>query len=159
MPRYSEESETALRRGKAAEHLVCADLLMQGHEAFLAAQGLPYDVLVDVEGRICRVQVKSTNRPRSALQRVETHSPRYQFCVRRAGKRGNRVISVGEFEVLALVALDIKCVAYMLVEERVLQTINLRPPGVNFASNQKKNTNKRMDEYPFSRVVGKMLYA
>jgi hypothetical protein len=36
--------------GKAAEHLVCADLLMKGYNAFLSAQGLPYDVVID-QGR------------------------------------------------------------------------------------------------------------
>jgi hypothetical protein len=28
-----------LQQGKAAEHLVCADLILQGHSAFLADQG------------------------------------------------------------------------------------------------------------------------
>jgi hypothetical protein len=39
-----------LEMGKAAEHLVCADLLMKGYNAFLSAQGLPYDVVID-QGR------------------------------------------------------------------------------------------------------------
>lgn len=35
-----------LQLGKAGEHLVCFDLINQGYNAFLADQGLPYDVVV-----------------------------------------------------------------------------------------------------------------
>jgi hypothetical protein len=34
---------TELQTGKAAEHLVCCDLILQGYSAFLADAGLPYD--------------------------------------------------------------------------------------------------------------------
>lgn len=37
---------TDLAVGLAAEHLVCAELLMLGHRAFLANQNCPYDVAV-----------------------------------------------------------------------------------------------------------------
>lgn len=49
-----------LQMGKAGEHLVCADLILQGYNAFMADQGLPYDVVVDTDGKIHKVQVKST---------------------------------------------------------------------------------------------------
>ena len=49
-----------LQLGKAGEHLVCFDLISQGHNAFLADQGLPYDVLVDLDGSIKRIQVKTS---------------------------------------------------------------------------------------------------
>ena len=49
----------ALEIGKAAEHLVCADLIIQGYRAYLSDQGLPYDAVVDVSGHLIRVQIKS----------------------------------------------------------------------------------------------------
>jgi hypothetical protein len=39
-----------LELGKAAEHLVVADLLLQRYRAFLSDQGLPYDAIVDLDG-------------------------------------------------------------------------------------------------------------
>ena len=39
-----------LELGKAAEHLVVADLILSGYRAYLTEQGLPYDVVVDHEG-------------------------------------------------------------------------------------------------------------
>jgi hypothetical protein len=39
--------DRALELGKAAEHIVCADLILAGYRAFLADQGLPYDVVFD----------------------------------------------------------------------------------------------------------------
>jgi hypothetical protein len=47
--------------------------------------------------------------------------------VRRAGKGGNRVYVAGEFDLLALVALDIKRIAYLPPSE-VRQTIHIRSP-------------------------------
>ena len=41
---------TDLAAGTAAEHLVCADLLMQGHGAYLTDQNTAYDVVADVGG-------------------------------------------------------------------------------------------------------------
>ena len=49
-----------LEIGKAAEHLVVADLILSGYRAYLTEQGLPYDVVIDYEGRLYRVQVKAT---------------------------------------------------------------------------------------------------
>ena len=38
--------------GKAAQHPVCADLLMKGYNAFPSAQGLPYYVVIDLGRRL-----------------------------------------------------------------------------------------------------------
>jgi hypothetical protein len=56
-----------LEMGKAAEHLVCADLLMKGYNAFLSDQGLPYDVVIDLGRRLVRVQVKGTAKPKNPM--------------------------------------------------------------------------------------------
>ena len=56
MPTLPENSVdtiiTDLAAGIAAEHLVCADLLLSGYRAFLADQNCPYDVAVEY---LCRL--------------------------------------------------------------------------------------------------------
>ena len=117
-------SVTDLAAGAAGEHLVCADLLLQGYRAFLADQNCPYDVAVDVGGRLVRIQVKSTRAPKAVPQRVG-HFPAYMWHVRRAGKGGRRTYAEGEFDLLALVALDSRKVAY-LAPSLQRQTVHIR---------------------------------
>lgn len=112
--------------GTAAEHLVCFELLCMGYRAFLADQNCPYDVAVDC-GRLIRIQVKSTRRQRAIPQR-KNHIPAYMWHVRRAGKGNKRTYAADEFDVLALVALDIKRIAYLPPSLTKL-TVHIRPPG------------------------------
>lgn len=49
-----------LEIGKAGEHFVCCDLIKNGMNAFLSDAGLIYDVLVDYNEKIYKIQVKST---------------------------------------------------------------------------------------------------
>lgn len=120
---------TDLAAGTAAEHMVCADLLLGGWRAFLTDQNCPYDVAVDVDGRLVRVQVKATRSPRRIPWRANSNDiAAYMWHVRRAGKGGARVYDSGDFDLLALVALDIRQIAY-LPPEHAKQTIHIRPPG------------------------------
>lgn len=116
---------TDLAAGTAAEHLVCADLLLAGYNSFLADQNCAYDVAVDVGGQLVRIQVKSTRKQRSIPQRA-THIPAYLFHVRRAGKSGKRFYTNDAFDMLALVALDIRRIAYA-PPSQLKQTIHIRP--------------------------------
>lgn len=144
----------ALEIGKAAEHLVVADLLLAGHRAFLTDQGLPYDVVFDNRGRLLRVQVKSSmksrpvpGRPGSALS--------YMFHVRRAGKGAKRLIGNDEFDLLALVALDIRVIAYLPITSAVLQTIHLREPGC--ASTHPNRKRENIDQFPVEKALEGLL--
>lgn len=134
---------TDLAAGTAAEHLVCADLLMQGHGAYLTDQNTAYDVVADVGGSLIRVQVKATREQRAIPQRV-THVPAYMWHVRRRGRGGARVYGDGEYDLLALVALDCKRIAYMPPEMK-LQTVHIRPEGTSGG--------KQFDDYPFSKAI------
>lgn len=134
---------TDLAAGTAAEHIVCADLLLMGYRAFLSDQNCPYDVAVDVDGRLVRIQVKATRSPRSIPQRRE-HIAAYMWHVRRAGKGGRRFYGAAEFDLLALVALDIRRIAY-LAPSHTKQTIHIRPPGAP--------GNKQFDSYPFTSAL------
>lgn len=141
---------TDLAAGTAAEHLVCADLLLQGYRAFLADQNCPYDVAVEHCGRLIRVQVKAT-RGYKTVEYKRSHTPAYMWHTRRAGKGGRRQYGADEFDIIALVALDIKCIAYRPVRDVVLQTIHLRPPGSVKGHPSRKLRN--IDEYPFSEAL------
>lgn len=134
---------TDLAVGTAAEHLVCFDLLMGGYRAFLADQNCPYDVAVELSGRLVRLQVKATRKQRSIPQRAE-HIPAYMWHVRRAGKGGARVYADGEFDALALVALDLKLIAYLPPEDQK-QTVHIRPPGAVGG--------KQFADYSFERTL------
>lgn len=101
-----------LQQGKAAEHLVVFDLIMQGYSAFLADQGMPFDVVVVTQaGALKRVQVKSTAKQ---IQTGKNHTPHYRFNLRR-GVGTRRRFSCDDVDVVALVALDVRKVAYLPV--------------------------------------------
>ena len=114
---------TDLAAGVAGEHLVCADLLLRGYRAFIADQNCPYDVAMDVGGRLVRIQVKATRKERPTPQRKQ-HTPAYLFHIRRCGNGGRRSYDGRDFDLMALVALDIKEVAYIRMAE-AKQTVHL----------------------------------
>jgi hypothetical protein len=132
-----------LSAGIAAEHLVCADLLLGGFRAFLTDQNCPYDLAVEVDKKLVRVQVKSTRRYRAIPQRA-AYTPAYIWNVKRAGKAGRRSYGSDEFDMLALVALDIRKIAY-LPASTPSQTIVVAPPGAS--------SGKQFTDYPFTRAL------
>ena len=101
-----------LQLGKAGEHLVCFDLISQGHNAFLADQGLPYDVLVDMNGIIKRIQVKTCSMANDHGKSKNV----YRFSLR-SGKGANRAITASKIDYMAFVFLDIKRVQYIPVKQ------------------------------------------
>lgn len=139
----STREPTDLDVGTAGEHLVCADLLLAGFTAFRTDQNCAYDVAVDLGGRLIRLQVKSTREPRRLPQRG-TSIASYQWHVRRAGKGGRRTYGDNEFDLLGLVGLDIRQVAY--VPPSLNRTvIQIRPPG--------NSAGKQFADFPFTRAL------
>lgn len=98
--------------GSAGQHLVCADLQLKGYAAYLAGDGLPYDVVVDHDHFLYRIQVKSTLSPR-----IRSNRQMYQFCVSRkvsgSHARGSKAYADHDCDYFAFVALDVKRVMYM----------------------------------------------
>lgn len=139
-----------LELGKAAEYLVVADLILQGYRAYLTDQGLPYDVVVDIAGRLLRVQVKATRCERPVPQRV-AFTPGYLFHVRRAGKGGARKYAGDEFDILAFVALDIRAIAYMPFTDGLRQSIILRPP--HYVPTNRAERRANIDQFPFGETL------
>lgn len=148
---------TDLAAGVAGEHLVCADLLLQGFRAFMADQNCPYDIAVDIGGRLIRLQVKSTRGSRSIPQRVG-HFPAYMWHVRRAGKKGRRVYGEGEFDLLALVALDCRKVAY-LPPSAQKQTVHIRTHDDSSPPAHGGKNGKTFGQYPFSTALREVINA
>lgn len=146
---------TDLAAGAAGEHLVCADLLLQGYRAFLSDQNCPYDVAVDVGGRLIRIQVKSTRQAKAIPQRVG-HHPAYMWHVRRAGKGGARNYNDGEFDLLALVALDCRRIAYLPPSSQA-QTVHIRPHDDPSPPANGGKAGKTFGQFPFSAAVSEVL--
>ena len=125
--RVSAEMEV----GRAGEYLVMADLLLNGWVAYPTSQGVPYDIAVDIGNRVLRVQVKSTKMPKTPAS-LNRGTPLYVFHTRRAGKGGRRRYSAEDFDVLALVALDRRLIAYYALADCRNDCIAIRVPGLRY---------------------------
>lgn len=106
----------AIEVGTAGEHLVCADLILQGHRAFMSGAGLPFDIVAEVDGLLIKIAVKST---RKLIQRPAREGNRvcYHFSVTRprkvqGGKTDARPYNSADVDIVALCALDVRRVAY-----------------------------------------------
>jgi hypothetical protein len=149
-PRDTVGTSGDLELGKAAEHLVCADLILQGYRAFLSDQGLPYDVLVDVGERFVRIQVKATRGPKNPDPRTRA-SKGYFFHLRRAGKRGRRRYPADAFDIYALVAMDRRIIAYLTHADCRFQTIALRVPEQSYR--QRCGRTREIADATFERAL------
>lgn len=105
-----------LQIGRAGEHLVMADLLLNGIQAYTTGQGVNYDIVADCEGRLIRLQVKTTQKMRILNKHA---NPIYFFNIKRTGKKGNKYYQIGDFEGFALVALDRKAVFYLAFDGKI----------------------------------------
>jgi hypothetical protein len=139
-----------LEIGKAAEHLVVADLILTGYRAYLTEQGLPYDVVIDDRGKLYRVQVKATRGVKKLPQRGAV-GVGYRYNVQKAGKGNKRLYADDEFEIVALVAIDIRVIAYLPFDRSVLQTINLRAPG--HRPNPRTERTRTIDQFPIESAL------
>lgn len=98
--------------GKAGEYLVCADLILKGFVAYPSEQGLPYDVVLDIDGKLYKVQVKTTTTYRTVPQR-KGDVKSYVFSINRKGKYGKKRYGKDEIDIFALVCLDTKQIGYL----------------------------------------------
>lgn len=116
-----------LQIGKAGEYLVCADLILNGHIAFISEQGLPFDVVLEYNKRLLKIQVKTTRQAKFISQR-KTSIPAYVFHIGNNGKMNRRKkYESGQVDIFALVALDTKYIAY-LNYFNTQTTMNFRVP-------------------------------
>lgn len=133
------ENINDLQAGKAGEYLVCADLITKGFIAYPSEQGLPYDVVMDFNGRLLKVQVKTTRGLRRLIQRVKPIRA-YQFNIKRCGKNNKKFVTNESCHLFALVALDTKEIGYM-VNKDIKGTMNFRPKELK-GTFKDENTNR-----------------
>ena len=108
----------------AGEHIVLADLFLRGLNAHHASSGSPFDIIVDVDGRLLRMQVKTT---RGLITTHTQHkNPFYLFHVKRCGKMGKKKYAEDAFDCYAFVALDKRQVAYLPFSEASQTAISIR---------------------------------
>ena len=98
--------------GIAGEHLACFDLISKGYTTFMTDQGMPYDLIIEVDGRLLKVQVKTT-RTHKAIPQRKNHHPAYMYHVRRCGKGGRGKYSAKDVDLFALVCVETKQVGYI----------------------------------------------
>lgn len=146
---------TDLAAGTAAEHLVAADLLLKGYNAFLADQCCAYDVAVDIQGKLVRLQVKATRYPKPIPNNPNAR-PAYMWHVRRAGKAGVRTYEAGAFDMLALVALDTQQIAY-LPPSMKLQTVHIRTHEDAAPHAHGGKSGKTFSQFTFDKAVAEVI--
>lgn len=118
---------TDLQIGKAGEYLVCADLILNGYVAYPSEQGLPYDIVLDCEDKLYKVQVKTTRKAKEIPQR-KTSIPAYIFHIGLNGRKGrNKVYQEKDVDLFALVSLETKTIAYVPFFD-CKTTMNFRVP-------------------------------
>lgn len=135
-----------LQVGKAGEYLVCADLIMQGYIAYLSEQGLRYDIVADINGRLIRIQVKTTIKYKAIPQRKE-YIPSYLFNVRRCGKGGRKKYKKNEVDLFAFVALDRKLIGYVPFNKiKTTMTFRVKDFESEYYGNKNETIKKRIKE-------------
>lgn len=139
-----------LQIGKAGEHLVCFDLILQGYNAFLADQGLPFDVLVEKDGKLKTIQVRSSGK----IITYKHAKDIYRFGTRRGkGRKIKDHAAEIEVDYYAFVALDIKQIAYIPIIEmssrngKVKQTVDLKSRTIKYLGRVYTNGTIRSPEW------------
>lgn len=149
-------SRNALEIGKAAEHLVCADLILQGYKCYLSDQGLPYDIVVDAKCGLLKVQVKSSCFPKNVNASGRAERIAYSFHARVRGKNSSARLSNSDCDIVALVGLDIKVIAYFSIHE-VGQTMQLMIPNFEFKGKFKRRRFDGIEGFPIEKAIKKFL--
>ncbi len=151
-----------IRQGTAGVHLVCADLLLAGFDAHIAAEGLKYDLVLDADGCLYRVQVKSTRFLRQRKQRP-TCPPAYQFLT----SRGHRPDRPGEqsfpkrynesqIDIIACVAIDPRLIAYLPVNGEALAAVYFYQPGTEPYERGGEIQRRCIDQFPITKALSEL---
>jgi hypothetical protein len=152
-----EKEINDLQIGKAGEYLVCADLIVKGYIAFPSEQGLPYDVVAEVNGKLIKIQVKTTRAEKNTPQRTQ-EVPTYGFNLRRCGKGGRRKYNNSDVDIVAFVALNNRKIGYLAIKDTPM-SIFLRDR--DFEDKYRKITNRGtpvkggqyIDDFTFEKAI------
>ncbi len=114
-------------------------LAREGVEVYPASPHLHYDLVADVGGRLIRIQVKGTVR----IQNSGRNVGQYRWVV-----HGQKKYKPDDFDIVALVALDVEKVAFRVFDGQVIY--RLSPPG---AKRHVNRTYDDIDQYPFAQAL------
>jgi hypothetical protein len=150
---------TTSRTGAAATHLVCADLLLAGHSAFIAPEGARYDLVLDVDGALLRVQTKGSGSARGRKSRPEALKA-YEFATT-SGHRPDKVGAAArirryarsDVDIMAFVAVDIRAIAYYPLVESLADVLWFYPPGTPPLHRGGKRQRRVIDQYPIDAAL------
>lgn len=136
--------------GAIGEHLVCADVMMAGHRAHIAAAGSPYDVIADIGSRLVKLQVKAVSFETMKDNGAGVETRCYTWNTGRRSYEGEWS-SYNDVDGFALVALDGPFIAYLPVEN-VPMKISMRRPNT-MIERARGAVMRDMAHFPFSRLV------
>ncbi|PXB01145.1 group I intron-associated PD-(D/E)XK endonuclease [Pectobacterium carotovorum] len=117
------KTSNELELGKAGEYYAIFKIMKQGFVAYPSDQGLPYDVVVDIGGRLLRGQIKSTR----GISDYGKMKSVYRWGTRSA-KKTVRATRASSTDFYAFVAIDDELVAFMATSEIISKK---NPESVN----------------------------
>ncbi len=72
-----------LNLGRAGEYLALADILLQDYQCFDSGQGVCYDLVMEADNKLLRVQVKTTEKPKEWNSEIhQKKTPSYFFILK-----------------------------------------------------------------------------
>jgi len=100
--------------GQAGTHIACADLIIKGCRISIATEGMPYDVIAERDGRLYKVQVKTTAKHPEDIGKARGV---YRFGINCS--RAGRAYHQGEVDWFAFVVLHLRKIAYLAASDMV----------------------------------------
>lgn len=143
------EASTANIYGRAGEHLVCADFLLNNIPCFIVEGKSHYDMIADVSGMLLKIQVKATSQYRSRSQ-IKNLTPVYFFQARKYGKGARLSYQKGDADIIAYVALDSKKIAYFQADI-VQQCVSFKIK--KFKNKYTSKAGMFIEDYPIDKIL------
>jgi hypothetical protein len=144
-------------QGLRAEHLVCADLISRGFLVVFAPAGSKYDLIVDVNGVLLKVQVKGVSAPYVRPRKDASATDHYQYRFKMFGQRGAHQIPTsyksGDFDLLALVTLDNSNIGYMTFGQALERGRYILIHQEHYVSPKPEITIRRLSDYSFEKAL------
>lgn len=137
--------------GQAGEYLVAAELTALGHVVMTSPPKVKYDLVVDVDDTLLKIQVKTIAGPRV---NARTGRSVYEFSMRKERKSGSFYADT-DIDGFALVAFDRREIAFIPLGEAA-SSISFKAPEHAYGS---AKSSKRMKDkqYSFGSFVKKVM--
>lgn len=136
--------------GQAGEYLVAAEIIAKGHICLTTPPKVKYDLVVDVDDNLFKIQVKTVNFPRRASK---TGKLVYEFSLKKDRKKAS-IYGRDDIDGFALVAFSERQIAFVLLTDKT--SMSFRVKGVSY---HQQSLAKYMDDaqYSFESFVEEIL--